>query len=205
MLCATEALATQSDARYLGRMADGSTQELQREASRYSGYSALAFNSEVFADICERVARGEVLSAICSEPGAPSPQTVYRWAESSPDARNAYTRAREDQAHTFASKVVQEAYSTTDAQIGRLRVDALKWTASKLAPRHYGDNLQVRHADADGQKLDTGPRVAELLALMQPGANTQAPAELIDVTPRVLTRVAESDTRAGESDVSDLV
>jgi hypothetical protein len=39
--------------------------------------------------------------------------------------------------------ILDEAFNSNDAQIGRLRVDALKWVASKLAPKRYGDKVEV--------------------------------------------------------------
>ena len=39
--------------------------------------------------------------------------------------------------------ILDEAFNSHDAQIGRLRVDALKWVASKLAPKRYGDKVEV--------------------------------------------------------------
>ena len=61
-----------------------------------------------------------------------------------------YARAREEQAETYADRLIEEAFSAEDASIGRLRMDALKWAASKLAPKRYGDAVQMKHTDADG-------------------------------------------------------
>ena len=38
---------------------------------------------------------------------------------------------------------------------------------SKWSPKRYGDAVQLRHADADGEKLDTAPLISELLSLMR--------------------------------------
>ena len=38
-------------------------------------------------------------------------------------------------------------------QRDKLRVDTLKWTAGKLAPRHYGDKQQVEHSAKDGAAI----------------------------------------------------
>jgi hypothetical protein len=42
--------------------------------------------------------------------------------------------------------IVNEAFTSTDAQLGRLRMDALKWAASKIAPKKYGEKVEVEHA-----------------------------------------------------------
>jgi hypothetical protein len=74
-----------------------------------------------------------------------------------------YTKAREDQADTLADeihaiadqmpmeKTDKEGNTSLDsAYINwmRLRIDARKWTASKLKPRKYGDRLALG-GDAD--------------------------------------------------------
>ena len=63
--------------------------------------------------------------------------------DENPEFSAAYTRARAKQADTLAERVLDEAFSSHDAQIGRLRMDALKWFASKLAPKRYGDKVEV--------------------------------------------------------------
>jgi hypothetical protein len=54
-----------------------------------------------------------------------------------------YAQARQKQADSYADMILDEAFNSNDAQIGRLRVDALKWVASKLAPKRYGDKVEV--------------------------------------------------------------
>jgi hypothetical protein len=54
-----------------------------------------------------------------------------------------YAQARQKQADSYADMILDEAFNSHDAQIGRLRVDALKWVASKLAPKRYGDKVEV--------------------------------------------------------------
>jgi len=46
-----------------------------------------------------------------------------------------------------------EAFNSHDAQIGRLRIDALKWTASKLAPKKYGDKVEVEQTGNTNFKI----------------------------------------------------
>ena len=76
---------------------------------------------------------GMTLNAICQLPDVPSIPTVYKWLDNHPDFFQDYARARSKQADTFADMVMTEAFNSHDAQIGRLRIDALKWTASKFA------------------------------------------------------------------------
>ncbi len=98
--------------------------------------------------VCERLADGESLLAISRMPGMPPSGTWYRWMEEHKEARDKYTRAREVQAHVRAEMAVEAGVSAKDAQIGRLAYDALRWHASKLLPKVYGDKMM--HTGGDG-------------------------------------------------------
>lgn len=99
--------------------------------------------------ICERIADGESLRAICQDDDMPSRASVFRWLADNESFRNQYARAREDQAETMADELISIAdEATDDVQRSRLRVDTRKWVASKLKPKKYGDKLQLG-GDAD--------------------------------------------------------
>lgn len=125
--------------------------------------------SDAMADaILTRLADGEPLTRICKDPGMPGLTTVYRWLESDESFRNKYTRAREEQADTLADEIVRIADEAPphDGETGKIdsawvawqrnRVEARKWTASKLKPKKYGDRLTNEHTGPDG-----GPVVIE--------------------------------------------
>lgn len=109
-----------------------------------------SYSEAIGSEICERLADGDSLRSICSEPGFPDMRTVRRWLDQNETFRLQYARARERQADAYADRILDEAYSAEDASLGRLRMDALKWAASKLAPKRYGDAVQMKHTDADG-------------------------------------------------------
>lgn len=70
----------------------------------------------------------------------PAESTVRLWATEDREGFAAhYARAREGQADHYADEIIRIADEAEDAQIGRLRVDARKWVASKLAPKKYGE------------------------------------------------------------------
>jgi hypothetical protein len=93
-------------------------------------------------EILTKIAEGESLRAICRDNGLKESSVRYRFATDETLSAQ-YAQARVAQAHHYAEKVVDEALDAKDAQIGRLRMDALKWAAGKLAPKLYGDKLQV--------------------------------------------------------------
>jgi hypothetical protein len=74
---------------------------------------------------------------------------VFRWLanEDNAEFRDQYARAREAQADKYADELVDIADEgkSEDANIIRLRMDARKWAASKLAPKKYGERLDLNH------------------------------------------------------------
>jgi hypothetical protein len=104
------------------------------------------YSDALATEICRRLAEGESLRNICREKGMPEWPTVRTWLREKSDFLTRYAQARKDQADTYADLIVTEAFSAEDAQLGRLRVDALKWAASKLAPKKYGDKLELEQS-----------------------------------------------------------
>ena len=103
-----------------------------------------SYSQELADEICSRLAHGETLrTIIASSPHLPDRSTIYRWNADNENFRNQYTKARAEQADYYAELIVDESYSSHDAAIGRLRVDALKWAASKMAPKKYGDKIEI--------------------------------------------------------------
>lgn len=107
------------------------------------------YTDEIAKEICDRLAAGESLRAMCSEDDRlPHESTVRRWdVEDVEGFSTRYARARAFQADHYADRIVDGALNATDAALGRLHMDALKWAASKLAPKRYGD--KVSHVGGD--------------------------------------------------------
>lgn len=99
------------------------------------------FTPDLAGLICDRIAEGESLRSICEQVGMPSRSTVHMWLAQNDTFSDQYAHAREAQADKLADEIIEIADTATDASIARLRVDARKWAASKLAPKRYGDKL----------------------------------------------------------------
>ncbi len=97
-----------------------------------------------FNMVCERIARGESLRTICKDKDMPTARGVLKWlnADGNDAAVQPYARAREEQADFYADEIITIADTEPDAAIARVRIDARKWTASKLRPKVYGDKVQ---------------------------------------------------------------
>lgn len=128
-----------------------------------------AFSATIADEICRRIAGGESLRAICEDDTMPSTSSVCRWLadDANVEFREQYARAREAQADAIVDEMLDIADDATNdymerktedeqspgyvlngehVQRSKLRIDARKWVASKLAPKKYGDKLDVEHA-----------------------------------------------------------
>jgi hypothetical protein len=124
------------------------------------------YTPAILDSICDAIAKGESVAAICANPRMPAEKTVYLWLDdpTKTEFLQRYARAREAQADKLAAEILQIADDGTndtqkdeDGKVridqdviarSRLRVDSRKWLASKLAPKKYGDKIE--HTGADG-------------------------------------------------------
>lgn len=102
-----------------------------------------------FPALFERMAAGKSLRAICAEDGMAESSVRYQ-ITASEELSAQYARARDAQADHYAEKIVDESEKATDAQLGRLKMDAWKWAASKMAPKKYGDKQEIEHSGTVG-------------------------------------------------------
>ena len=120
--------------------------------------------------ICDHIANCVSLRAISAMDGMPTVTTIMNWLadDSKPEFLAQYVRAREAQADKMAEDilaiadeqslttetdeagVVEVKFDAVAVQRNRLRVDARKWLASKMAPKKYGDKVQAELTGLDG-------------------------------------------------------
>lgn len=144
-----------------------------------------SYTPEVAEEICQQIAHSDQgLERICKQDGMPDPATVYRWLTTHPDFRENYARAREMQGEFLALQIVAIAddgsadvvtryredgseYQAVDQehiQRSRLRVDARKWLAGKLAPKKYGDRLELAGDQENPLVISVAERIRGKLA-----------------------------------------
>jgi hypothetical protein len=125
--------------------------------------------------ICQRLADGETLRAICVDDDMPPESTVRTWALDNREGFSAqYVRARELGYLSMADELLDVAdnaandwmVASGDSLLGgyavngehlqrsRLRVDTRKWLLSKALPKMFGDKLDLQHTGADGGAIE---------------------------------------------------
>lgn len=117
------------------------------------------FSQVLTEKICEQIAHGKSLRAVCAEDDMPPMKTIYRWLEANEEFRHQYARARDKQADYFAEEIIEiadnvEAESASVAK-AKLQIDARKWAASKIAPKKYGDKSELDVKSSDGSMTPT--------------------------------------------------
>ena len=153
------------------KIAAGASKEKAKLFGRPSIY-----NPELAAQICEHIAQGKSLRTIAEMEGMPHQATIMAWLDGShPDFSEQYARAREAQADKLAEEILAiaddgrsdtyldaEGNEKTDSEViqrSKLRVEARKWLASKMAPKKYGDKIQAEHTGADGGAIQVASTV----------------------------------------------
>lgn len=106
------------------------------------------YSDDLAAKILTRIANGESLRRICRDPGMPDRETVANWCVADAEFSAKYAHARSLQADCYADEMREVAETCEDVNRGRLIVQTLQWTASKLAPKKYGEKLDVEHSGA---------------------------------------------------------
>ena len=103
-----------------------------------------------FKTVCERIANGMSLVAICKDKKMPCYSLVQEWLQFDETGLlvDMYARAREAQADHHADILValaDAAKTSEEVAAANLQINTRKWVASKLKARVYGDKQEVKH------------------------------------------------------------
>lgn len=114
------------------------------------------FSAEMASAICEAIASSSKgLRSLCAErDDLPSWQTIMVWLNHYLDFQEQYARAKQRQMELIGEEILEiaDAPASDSAQVQRakLQVETRKWLMSKLAPKKYGDRIDVT---SSGEKL----------------------------------------------------
>jgi len=109
----------------------------------------------------------------------PSKTTVMRWLAEHSEFRDQYASAREAQADYYADEIIEisddgtndwmerqnsdgTTYKVEDREVlnrSRLRVDTRKWLMARMAPKKYGDKIDVEQRTTH----EVGASVSDLM------------------------------------------
>lgn len=136
-----------------------------------------AYTDALGDEICNRIADGELLTAICRDAGMPPIRTVTGWLMESREGgkvpvsfQENYTKAREQSVYVREDEITEIADDARndwmDKQVGdvtirvvdhehiqrsKLRVDSRRWLLAKVAPHKYGDRMAHQYLDENGR------------------------------------------------------
>jgi hypothetical protein len=144
---------------------------------------------ELCREICERMAAGETLTNICRDAHMPAWTTVHDWKKADESFRQAFMRAREQQAEVWAEEImsISDDDLPTHEAIGRarLRMQSRQWLAGKYNPQ-FADKpnqtqvnvgVSVVLPEAERVKLIERRNRALLANQNKSGTSTQPPPE----------------------------
>lgn len=114
------------------------------------------YTDELAQEICDAIAStNEGLVALCEQnPHWPTRANIFIWMRKFPAFFDMYTKAKEHQCEVqvdYMLALSQEPHKYVDAETGctrvdvpmlRVKMDAIKWQASKLAQKRFGDKVE---------------------------------------------------------------
>jgi hypothetical protein len=152
------------------------------------------YTPELADEICERIANGETLRAICRDSHMPTYRSVYRWREAYPEFASRLAHARDCGADVIAEEALEIADTTKlgerteDSEQGKkvVREDMLGHrklqieTRLKLLavwfPRKYGQRIDMT-TGGESLNLTAEDRAAKLAAIQAAAARRKAEQE----------------------------
>jgi hypothetical protein len=137
---------------------------------------------EIFNKIIAEIAdEGTPVRTILKRKGMPSSSTFFIWLDEDDFKSKQYARACEMRAEVLFDQMLQIAFTPVEGEtkkivkkgkvqetettkgdmLGhrRLQVDTIKWSISKLAPKKYGDKMDVTTA---GDKINGTPSIVRV-------------------------------------------
>ena len=103
------------------------------------------YDPSVAEAVLDAVGSGQSLMKACAGPDMPALRTWFYWVSEDSALAASYVHARRANAEYMASLVLDTALSCTneDANSAKVQIAAYQWLAGKMAPKVYGDKLEV--------------------------------------------------------------
>jgi hypothetical protein len=179
-----------------------------------------SYTFEVSEAICQQMAEGKGLRAICAQEGMPHRATVLKWLNDRPDFVSRYAQAREALMDWYAEEILKIAFDDSgdliidgDRVVGghhvvaraRLKIDTVRWIMAKLHPGKYGDKPTMLDPNAGPITIswiesDKAPPVAPAPPKQITYQKPELPADLTEAEWSKLLQILEVAKRVAPSD-----
>jgi len=119
----------------------------------------LKYTPKLGMRMCKAIAKQDLgFEHLCKLSWFPGTNQFYRWLMKHEDLALGYARAKRIQAHRMAHQQVEIADESPDhtgpqQMKAKLRCESRRWAASRLAPRSWGDKIEVA-GDANNPLVD---------------------------------------------------
>ena len=130
------------------------------------------YTPELTDKICALLAEGKSVRYIADLDGMPVSSTIFEWLRKIPEFTEQYEKAKEESADALVAEMLDIASempmiyeANAEGQMvatkldsagvarNRLRVDVIKWQASKLKPKKYSEKSVLEHTGKDGEAI----------------------------------------------------
>ena len=106
--------------------------------------SPVRYSPEIVSEIIDRLMEGESLREICQSDHMPTEGAVRLWAVKDASFAAQYSHARDIGLDCQLDRMLHVAQDDTrDPKARALEIDVLKWRLCKMAPKRYGDRLEL--------------------------------------------------------------
>lgn len=103
------------------------------------------YDPSVAEAVLDAIGSGQSLVKACAGPDMPALRTWFYWLSADSALAASYAHARRANAEYMASLVLDTALKCTSetANADKVQIAAYQWLAGKMAPKVYGDKLEV--------------------------------------------------------------
>lgn len=155
--------------------------------------SIAKYAPELALEICEKVAKGKILTEVCKGDGMPNRTTFWRWVMLYKDVAVAYQAARELSAQSLEDEALkmarelkeQTGFTTVRVRAYDIAMQQLRWSATRRDPSKYGQKAKetITVPIQINTTLDLGGNMSDGQGIYTIKAEIVAPTGTDQLTP----------------------
>ena len=106
---------------------------------------------EIIDRFLDEIRNGRSAAMACKQPGMPHSKTICAWMRDDAAFAAQYEKAKEERGNYYGELVAEISLAGLqgkykDSGMLRAAIDGLKWSAARMAPKGFGDRMQVEHS-----------------------------------------------------------